>query len=201
MFVEGFEVQGRSYAGGTFDWVQPFPLLTGVGLVAGYVLLGATWLVMKTEDDLQAWARRAAGVGLAGVLAFIAMVSIWTPLAHAEIAARWFAWPNFLYLAPVPLLVILAIIRLGIAIDRREERAPFLLTLLLFLLSYAGLAISLFPYIVPPSIAIWDAAAPHSSQAFMLVGTVILLPIILAYTGYNYWVFRGKVTPDSGYHH
>jgi cytochrome d ubiquinol oxidase subunit II len=200
-FIHGIEVTDRAFQGHAFAWLTPFSLFCGLALLGGYAMLGAGWLIMKTTGDLQSWAYgRMRFVGLL-VLAAIAIVSLWTPLIHAEIAARWFTWPNFLYLAPVPLLVILAIIRLGIAIDRREERAPFLLTLLLFLLSYAGLAISLFPYIIPPTITIWDAASPHSSQAFMLVGTAILLPIILAYTGYNYWVFRGKVTADSGYHH
>jgi cytochrome d ubiquinol oxidase subunit II len=135
------------------------------------------------------------------VLAAVGVVSVWTPLIHPEIAARWFTWPNLLYLSPVPVLVVLVGVRLYYALERREHWTPFLLTLALFLLSFAGLAISLFPYVIPPEITIWEAASPRSSQLFLLVGVAILLPIILTYTFYNYWVFRGKVTADSGYHH
>ena len=200
MFVEGFEVQGRTYAGGTFDWLRPFPLLTGAGLVAGYVLLGATWLVMKTEGDLQAWARRAAGVGLAGVLAFIAMVSIWTPLAHADIAARWFGWPNLLLLAPVPLITGGIALVLWRSLRSGGEHLPFLAAMGLFAMGYLGLAISLFPYIVPYRVTLWQAASSPSTQAFLLIGTLFLLPIVFMYTGWSYYVFRGKVRAEIGYH-
>jgi cytochrome d ubiquinol oxidase subunit II len=199
-FVLGFAVQGRQYAGTSLDWVQPFVLAVGVGLVFGYVLLGATWLVLKTEGALQAWARAKARVGLVGVLAFIAMVSLWTPFLDQRIAARWFGWPNIALLAPVPLVTAALAWWLWISLRRGRDVAPFLAALGLFAMCYLGLGISIFPYVVPPSITLWDAAAAPQSQAFLLVGTLFLLPVILMYTGWSYWVFRGKVRADSGYH-
>jgi len=200
-FIQGIEVVDRAYQGSALAWLTPFALFCGLALMAGYAMLGAAWLIGKTVGDLQAWAyQQMRTVGLL-VLAAVAIVSIWTPLIHAEIAARWFTWPNLLYLSPVPLLVLLVALRLYRAIERKEHWSPFLLTLSLFVLSYAGLAISLFPYIIPPEITIWDAASPPATQRFLLVGTVVILPIILTYTFYNYWVFRGKVTPETGYHH
>jgi len=199
-FVEGLEVVDRAFKGDALSWLTPFSLFCGLALVGGYAMLGAGWVILKTEGPLQDWAfgiMRTLGFVM---LAAIVVVSLWTPFLHPEIASRWFSWPNILYLSPVPILVGLTILRLGVAIARREERSPFLLTLGLFLLSYAGLAISLFPHIIPPSVTIWEAAAPRSSQLFMLVGTAVLIPTILTYTAYNYYVFRGKVS-DEGYHH
>jgi cytochrome d ubiquinol oxidase subunit II len=199
-FVLGFAVAGRQYAGTSFDWVHPFVLAVGVGLVFGYTLLGATWLVMKTEGPLQKWARGKAQVGLVGVLAFIAMVSLWTPFLDARIAARWFGWPNIALLAPVPIVTAGLAWWLWASLRRGRDVAPFIAALGLFAMCYLGLGISLFPYVVPPSITLWDAAAAPQSQAFLLVGTLLLLPIILMYTGWSYWVFRGKVRGDAGYH-
>ena len=199
-FVLGFDVAGRQYAGTSLDWVHPFVLAVGVGLVFGYVLLGATWLVMKTEGALQEWARGKARVGLLGVLAFIAMVSLWTPFLDERIAARWFGWPNIALLAPVPIVTAALAWWLWRSLRRGRDAAPFIAALGLFAMCYLGLGISIFPYIVPPSITLWDAAAAPQSQAFLLVGTLFLLPIILMYTGWSYWVFRGKVRADAGYH-
>jgi cytochrome d ubiquinol oxidase subunit II len=199
-FVQGFAVDGRQYAGGSLDWVSPFVLAVGVGLVFGYVLLGATWLVMKTEGELQRWARGKARIGLIGVLAFIGMVSLWTPLFDARIAARWFSWPNIAFLAPVPVVTAAIAWWLWRSLARGRDIAPFLAAMGLFAMCYLGLGISLFPYVVPPDITLWDAAAAPQSQAFLLVGTLLLLPIILMYTGWSYWVFRGKVRADAGYH-
>ena len=199
-FVQGFEVRGRAYAGTSWDWVDPFVLAVGAGLVFGYTLLGATWLVLKTEGPLQAWARGKARASLFGVLAFIAMVSLWTPLVDERIAARWFAWPNLAYLAPVPLLTAGLGAWLWRALARGRDMAPFLAAMGLFAMCYLGLAISLFPYVAPPSITLWDAAAAPQSQAFLLIGTLFLLPVIFTYIGWSYWVFRGKVRADAGYH-
>jgi cytochrome d ubiquinol oxidase subunit II len=199
-FVQGFEVSGRQYAGTSWDWVDPFVLAVGVGLVFGYALLGATWLVMKTDGALQAWARGKARGSLFGVLAFIAMVSLWTPFIDERIAARWFAWPNVALLAPVPLATGALAWWLWRALGRGREAAPFLAAMGLFAMCYLGLGISLFPYVAPPSITLWDAAAAPQSQAFLLIGTLFLLPIIFTYIGWSYWVFRGKVRADSGYH-
>jgi len=199
-FVQGFEVSGRQYAGTSWDWVDPFVLAVGVGLVFGYALLGATWLVMKTEGALQDWARGKARASLFGVLAFIAMVSLWTPFIDERIAERWFGWPNLVLLAPVPLATGVLAWWLWRALARGREAAPFLAAMGLFAMCYLGLGISLFPYVAPPSITLWDAAAAPQSQAFLLIGTLFLLPIIFTYIGWSYWVFRGKVRADSGYH-
>ncbi len=199
-FIQGFAVENRQYAGGPFEWLTPFTIATGFGLVAGYGLLGATWLIMKTEGPLQAWARRMARRLLAAVIVFIALVSVWTPFFDAEIARRWFSWPNIAYLSPVPVLTALAAIGLWRAMERGAEVVPFLLAMALFLLSYGGLAISLWPNVIPPDISIWQAASPPETQVFLLVGVAFLVPAILGYTAYSYWVFRGKVAHDAGYH-
>jgi len=199
-FIQGFEVSGRAYAGGSFDWLSPFSLLTGLALLAGYALLGSTWLIMKTEGALQDWEYRLTRPLLLAVLAFIVIVSLWTPLMDPAIARRWFSWPNILYLSPVPGITAVLAWLLHRAVARRAEAWPFVLTMALFLLSYLGLAISLWPAIVPPDISIWQAASPPETQVFLLVGVAFLIPLILVYTAYAYWVFRGKVTADVGYH-
>ncbi|MEZ5818488.1 MAG: cytochrome d ubiquinol oxidase subunit II [Hyphomicrobiaceae bacterium] len=198
--VQGIAVDNRAYGGGWFDWATVFSLMTGIALVVGYALLGACWLILKTEGELReaafGYARRLA----IGLLVAIGIVSVWTPFLEAEYYRRWFAWPSIVYVAPVPLLTALLAWRLVAALAARREREPFLATLGLFLLCYVGLGISLYPNIVPPGISIWDAAAPDKSLAFLLVGAAVLVPLILAYTGYAYWVFRGKVDPEGGYH-
>ena len=199
-FVLGFAVNGRQYAGTSLDWIHPFVLLVGVGVVFGYTLLGATWLVMKTEGALQAWARQKAEICLFGVLAFIAMVSAWTPMLQPNIAARWFGWPNMLLLSPVPIITILLAWWLWRALARWRDSQPFFAAMGLFAVCYLGLGISTFPYIVPHTITLWDAASSPESQAFLLLGTLMLLPIIFMYTGWSYWVFRGKVRSDFGHH-
>jgi cytochrome d ubiquinol oxidase subunit II len=199
-FIQGFEVAGREFAGGMFDWLTRFTLLTGAALVAGYALLGATWLIWKTEGELQDWARRVARPLLLAVLAFVGAVSIWTPLMNPEIAARWFGWPNLAWLSPVPLVTALAAYGLYRALAGRREALPFMLTMSLFLLSFLGLGISLWPHAVPPDITIWEAAAAPESQRFLIIGVGALIPVILAYTAFSYYVFRGKVRPGEGYH-
>jgi cytochrome bd ubiquinol oxidase subunit II len=199
-FVLGFNVSNGQFAGSAFDWVHPFVLAVGVGLVFGYVLLGATWVVMKTEGAVREWAKRMARGSLIGVLAFIVMVSAWTPLLHDRIAERWFSWPNMLWFAPVPLVTILLALWLWRALARDHDVAPFLCALGLFAMCYMGLAVSLFPYIVPHTLTLWEAAGAPQAQAFLLIGTLFLIPIIFTYTGWSYWVFRGKVRADMGYH-
>ena len=197
--LQGIEVDGRAYAGGWWDWLSPFSLLTGVSVIFGYALLGATWLVMKTEGQLQARLRQMAA-WLGGATIFcIAAVSAATPFLEYAYYERWFSMPNILFAAQVPLLVLIGSVLFFLSLKRRMERAPFLLTLGLFACTFAGLGISMFPYIAPPAITISEAAAPSSSLSFMLVGAVVLIPIILTYTGYSYWVFRGKVGHE-GYH-
>jgi cytochrome d ubiquinol oxidase subunit II len=197
-FIQGFKVDGRQFAGSSFDWLSPFPLATGLALMFGYGLLGACWLILKTEGELQDWARRAAGICLVGVLVAIAGVSIWTPLAHPDIAQRWFTWPNIALLSPVPIVTALIAIGEWEALRRRHELTPFLGAIALFLMSFIGIAISLWPMIVPYRYTLWEAASSPSTQAFLLIGTLFLLPIILMYTAWSYWVFRGKVHSISG---
>ena len=199
-FIQGFEVENRQFAGGMFDWLTPFSLLTGAALISGYALLGATWLIMKTERELQERCYRLARGLLVAVLAFIGIVSVWTPLLNPEIAARWFTWPNIAWLSPVPVVTALVAFALWRALDRGREVLPFVLSLALFLLSFLGLGISLWPNVIPPDISIWEASAPPETQLFILIGTAILLPIILGYTGFTYFIFRGKVRPGAGYH-
>jgi cytochrome d ubiquinol oxidase subunit II len=198
--IQGIRVENGAFAGGPFDWATPFALLCGLGLAAGYALLGATWLVMKTEGELAARARRQAYVLLLAVLVFMGAVSLYTPLAIERIAARWFSTPNIFWLWPVPIVTALVAWALWRALEAGREMLPFLAAITLFLLGYLGLVISSFPYIVPPALTIWDTAASPSSQLFMLVGTAIMLPIILGYTSYAYWLFRGKVRAGEGYH-
>jgi cytochrome d ubiquinol oxidase subunit II len=200
MYVQGFNVSGRVFAGTSFDWFAPFPLATGVGLLFGYTLLGATWLVMKTEGDAQQWARNHGLVALYGVLAFIAMVSIWTPLMHPQIAQRWFSVPNIFYLALVPIATAIIAYATWRALRRDADYLPFIGAMALFVMCYLGLGISLFPYVVPYAVTLWDGAAVPSTQMFLLIGTLFLLPIIFTYLGWAYYVFRGKVTADVGYH-
>ncbi len=196
--VEAMEGGVYRYAGGTLDWLTPFNLMCGAGLVCGYALLGATWLILKTEGHLQRFAYRAATVLAVLVVVFLVVVSLWTPFAHPAIRERWFTMPNLLYLSPVPLVTGATVLALFAALQRRREMAPFVLTMVLFGLSFLGLAISLWPYVVPRALTIWDAASPRDSQIFLLVGVAFLLPIILGYTFYSYRVFRGKV--EEGYH-
>jgi cytochrome bd ubiquinol oxidase subunit II len=197
--LQGVAVEGRAYAGGWWDWLSGFSLLTGASVVVAYALLGATWLNMKTEGALQAKARLIAPWMAVLTLIAIGAVSLATPFLQAEYYARWFAWPQIVLTAPVPVLVAVSAAALFWSLHKGREVAPFLLSLALFVLTFAGLGISLYPYIVPDSVTIWEAAAPASSQIFMLIGAGVMIPIILAYTGYAYWVFRGKVR-DEGYH-
>jgi cytochrome bd ubiquinol oxidase subunit II len=199
-FIQGFKVEGRHFAGSSFDWVSPFPIAIGGALMFGYGLLGACWLILKTEGELQDWARRAAGICLVAVLVAIAAVSIWTPLARVEIAQRWFSWPNIAFLSPVPIVTALIAFGEWEALRRRHELTPFLGAIALFLMSFIGIAISLWPMIVPYHYTLWQTASSPSTQAFLLIGTLFLLPVILMYTAWSYWVFRGKVSGAAGYH-
>jgi cytochrome d ubiquinol oxidase subunit II len=198
--IQGVKVQNGVFAGGHFDWATPFALLCGFALIAGYALLGATWLIMKTEGPVAERARGQAKICLFLVLAFMAAVSLWTPLAIPRIAERWFSLPNFYFLWPVPVVTAGVTLILWRAIEARRDVLPFLASIALFLLGYLGLVISSYPYIVPPSLTIWDTAAAPSSQIFMLIGTVFLLPIILGYVVFIYWLFRGKVREGESYH-
>ena len=199
--VEGMPLQAGKYVGGAFGWFSPFSMLTGVAVLTGYALLGATWLILKTDGKLQAMARTLARPLTLNVFAFIGLVSAWLPFLDSRVMARWFEGDRFLWLSPVPLLVLFATFALWRAIPRHDRDArPFMLSLSLFLLGFAGLLLGMWPYIVPPALTIWDAAAPPATQGFALAGLVVLLPAILGYTWWSYSVFKGKVAADAGYH-
>jgi cytochrome d ubiquinol oxidase subunit II len=198
--LQGIEVQNNQFAGGTFDWFTPFSMLCGVGVVAGYALLGATWLVLRTEGVVADRSREQAKWLLFAVLVAMGIVSLWTPLLIERIAERWFSLPNFLYLAPVPLVTALLAFMVWKWLNDQREYAPFVGAIGLFLLGYLGLVISNFPYLVPPSLTVWQTAGAPSSQIFMLIGTIFLLPIILGYTVFVYWLFWGKIREGEGYH-
>jgi len=198
--IKGIPVRDGAYAGGPFDWATPFAFVCGLALVAGYALLGATWLAMKTEGPVAERARGQSRLALIAVLVFMAVVSLWTPLMEPRIAARWFSLPNFLFLWPVPLVTAIVAFACWRWIGQRREVPPFLATIALFLLGYLGLVISNFPYLVPPSLTVWDTAAAPASQIFMLLGTLLLLPFVLGYVVFIYWLFRGKVREGESYH-
>jgi len=199
-FIQGIHVVGGAYAGEALDWLTPFSLFTGLGLVVAYALLGCTWLVMKTEGELQARMIALARPLVWAMVVIIGAISLWTPLAHPAIAARWFSWPNMLWFAPVPVLVVLTVSQLLKQLGGTPHAGPFVLTLFLVFLGYSGLGISIWPNVIPPGISIWDAAAPPQSMGFALVGALLIIPLILMYTAWSYYVFRGKVKSAEGYH-
>ena len=200
--LQGITVEGRAYAGGWWDWLTPFTLLCGIAVVAGYALLGACWLNLKTDGEIQKrsrWLARIAGlVTVGGIVA----VSAATPFLETAYFERWLAWPGILEVAIVPVLVGVLTLWLArsLTVGKGPDWLPLVLALGLFLLCFAGLGVSMWPYVIPPSVTLQQAAAPESSQLFMFVGAVVLVPIILAYTAYAYWVFRGKLKLGEGYH-
>lgn len=200
-FIQGFAVTGRDFSGTSWDWLTPFSVLTGAALMLGYGYLGAGWLIIKTEGELQDWARRMARICLVGVMAAILIVSIWTPIADQGIAKRWLSWPNWLVLAPIPAVTAAVAYAAWRALHGRGgDAGPFFAGIGLFLMSYLGIAVSLWPMIVPYHYTLWEAASSEGTQAFLLVGTLLLLPIIVMYTAWSYWVFRGKLRGGIGYH-
>jgi cytochrome bd ubiquinol oxidase subunit II len=200
-FIQGYQVEGRHFVGGSFDCFTPFSIFCGIALMFGYGLLGAGWLIIKTEGSLQEWARALGRWCLIGTTLAIAVVSIWTPLNDPHIAARWFSWPHIALLSPVPLITAGLVLYAWHSLKSDSEYGPFIAGLGLFVMSYLGIAISLWPMIVPGHFTLYQAAASQSTQAFLLIGTLFLLPVILVYTAWSYWVFRGKARADIGYHH
>ncbi|MBB3713257.1 cytochrome d ubiquinol oxidase subunit II [Limimaricola variabilis] len=200
-FLQGIEVEGRAYAGGWWDWLTPFSILCGVAVVAGYAFLGACWLNMKLEGEIQHRVRIMARGFFVATIIGIAAVSLATPFLGAGYAARWFDWPQIALTAPVPILIAgIALLLFRTLFHPERDRLPFILGLVLFALCFLGLGISIWPLAVPQEITLWEAAAPAKSQLFMFVGAIVLVPIILGYTAYAYWVFRGKLDPEKGYH-
>jgi cytochrome d ubiquinol oxidase subunit II len=197
--VQGVDVAQRSFAGGPLDWANGFAVVTGIALVFGYALIGATWLIWKSENETQEWARRVARYVSGYVILGMLIVSVFMPLNNIRIQELWFSMPNFLLLAPIPALTTFGFVRLWKDLHSDRELSPFLLSMLIFLLGYVGVLISIYPWMVPYSFTIWEAAAVSSSQSLLLVGTAIFLPIILAYTAYSYYVFRGKASDETHY--
>lgn len=197
--LQGITVEGRAYAGGWWEWLSPFSLLTGASLIVGYALLGSTWLIWKTEGQIQADARRYARIAYPGLLLAFAAVSLATPFLEGKYFERWFDYPGLLVVIPMPLVVLVVALLGWRSLTRKADQMPFVWTLLLFLLAMIGLGISIWPDVIPGRVTIWQAAAPEQSQLFMLVGAAVLVPMILAYTAWSYWVFRGKVG-EEGYH-
>ena len=198
-FVQGIEVNGRSFAGGPLDWANGFSIVTGIALIFGYALLGATWLIMKTEDITQNWARGIASYVLVYVGLAMAIVSISMPFIDKRTIELWFSLPNFFYLLPIPLFTAFGFVLLWKDLKSSNEVRPFFLTIVLFFLGYLGIGISLYPWIVPFKFTIWEAASVSTSQSLLLVGVIIFLPIILIYTAYSYYVFRGKTSHERMY--
>ncbi len=197
--LQGISVAERAYAGSWWDWLTPYTLLTGLGVVAGYALLGACWLIWKTTGELQDRVRALAFRAAIATLALMAVVSLYNLSLFEQYRERWLAMPNILFTSQVPLLTAIIAYFLFRGLAKRWEVAPFLLSLALFLLGMAGLGVSMWPFVVPETLTIWDAAAPERSQVFMVIGVAITLPLIVGYTGWAYWVFRGKVGAE-GYH-
>ena len=198
--LQGIRVQDRAYAGGWWDWLTGFTLLCGIAVVVGFALQGACWLIWRCEGGLQQRARGYARILGVATLALIVAVSLWTPMLNPAFSERWFGWPGIVLTSPVPILVALVAWLFWRSLSRGDHYTPLFCAQAWFVLCYAGLGISLWPLMAPPDITIWDAAAPPASQRFLLVGALVLIPIILAYTGYAYWVFRGKVRPGTHYH-
>lgn len=198
-FVQGVKVDGRNFAGGAFDWLNAYSVMTGAALLFGYALLGATWLVMKTDGITQEWARKSASYVLGYVGFFLGIVSISMPMMNKDVKALWFSLPNFFYLLPIPLVTAALFIFIWRDLHRGREYRPFFLSIGVFLTGYMGLAISLWPWLVPFKVTFRQAAAAATSQSFLLVGTAVILPIILTYTAFCYYVFRGKASHESTY--
>ncbi len=199
-FIQGIDIEDRRYVGGWFDWLTPFSLVCGVAIVSGYALLGTAWMVMRTEGAVTERLRSYLTPLSLTVFLLIVAVSSWTPFLDPRLAERWFSWPSMIYLAPIPLALTVIGVALIRAIRSGGDTKPFYLAQALFIVTFAGFGISTFPYIVPHSITIWEAASPDSSLKFLLVGTAVLIPTILVYTAHAYYVFRGKVRSTSGYH-
>lgn len=197
-YIQGFETENRVFVGGALDWLTPFTVVTGLGLLIGYALLGTTWLIMKTEGEIQDWAYRLTPKLLGAVLLVFAVISLWTPLADEAVRERWFSHIQVIWILPALALGSMYVIHR--TVQQRKEGLPFVGTMALFVFTYLGLLVSKWPYIVPPDYTLWDAASAPESQLFLLLGMLFVIPIVLAYTAWTYWVFRGKVKADAGYH-
>ncbi|MGG4604021.1 cytochrome d ubiquinol oxidase subunit II [Paenalcaligenes sp. Me131] len=195
-FIDGIPLDDSSYA--VAGWITPFSFFTGIGTLIAYALLGVTWLILKTSGPLQQSMVRITRPITLALLASIAIVSFWTPLRHPDIAERWFSFPNLWFFLPVPFLVLLACFAIFRCLRGVPHAGPFVWSLLLIFLGYTGFVISVWPHIIPPDLTIYEAAAPVQSLGFTLVGALLIIPIILCYSAWSYYVFRGKT--QDGYH-
>jgi cytochrome bd ubiquinol oxidase subunit II len=197
-YIEGFTTENMQYVGGALDWLTPFTILTGLGMMAGYALLGATWLIMKSEGYIQDWAYKITPWLLLAVLLVFVMISVWTPFVQPFVLDRWFAGVSLIWLLPV--LALACAYRIYTSVKQRRNGTPFVATMGMFVFTYLGLIASKFPYVVPPDYTLWDASSAHESQLFLLIGLLFVIPFVLGYTAWTYWVFRGKVRAGEGYH-
>ena len=198
--LQGIEVEGRAYAGGWFDWLSPFSLFCAFALMSAYLLLGACWLMIKLPQSLtERYYLIAKRCGFS-LVACIVLVSLWLPLSNPQVFERWFSFPNSLLYFVIPGLAMLSIWQLFRGLNAQRGLQAYLAAIGLFLVSAMGFAVSTFPYLVPFAISYKDAAAPDSSLAFLFAGAVVLLPMIIAYSAYAYWVFRGRLKHGEGYH-
>jgi cytochrome d ubiquinol oxidase subunit II len=197
-YIQGFNTVNGAYVGGALDWLTPFTVLTGLGMLAGYALLGSTWLIMKTEGRLQEWAYRVSAPLLIAVLVVFGIISVWTPFVDDMVRERWFSNLSVIWILPA--LTLLCAFQIWRSVRNRFEGMPFVATMGLFITTYLGLVVSKWPYVVPPNYTLWDAASAYESQLFLLLGLLFVIPIVLAYTAWTYWVFRGKVRAGEGYH-
>ena len=197
-YIQGYETANRVYVGGPLDWLTPFTIMTGLGLIAGYALLGSTWLIMKTEGPLQKWAYKISLPLLVTVLAVFGIIGVWTPFVDDMVRSRWF--DNLSVIWILPFLTLLFAFKIFRSVRDRLEGMPFVATIGLFVTTYLGLVVSRWPYVVPPNYTLWDAASAYNSQMFLLIGLLVAVPFVLAYTAWTYWVFRGKVRAGEVYH-
>ena len=197
-YIQGFETENLRYVGGALDWLTPFTVLTGVGLLLGYALLGSTWLIMKSEGYIQDWAYKITPRLLFGVLVVFALIGIWSPFIDDMIRERWFSAISIIWVIPLTTLIFAGWILRAVA--KRQEGLPFVATVGLFVSTFISLLVSKWPYVVPPNYTFWDAASAHESQLFLLLGLLFVVPFVLMYTAWTYWVFRGKVKAGEGYH-
>ncbi|MBV1838010.1 cytochrome d ubiquinol oxidase subunit II [Acetobacter estunensis] len=199
--IQGVSVTEDAFSGGPFDWLTPFSIFCGLAVACGYTLLGACWLIWRTVGDLQQqcrrWAKRLAPLFLIS----IGLISSFMLLIHVSYLHRWTDMPDILFVAPVPVLVLILAIVFWRSLSQPEaHKTPFACVLGWFLLCLSGFGISIWPYAVPPKLTLWDVSSPPSSQLFQLVGTVIIVPVILGYTIWSYRIFRGKVTAAGSHH-
>ncbi|MFO8085043.1 MAG: cytochrome d ubiquinol oxidase subunit II [Desulfobacterales bacterium] len=199
-YISGIRVNEGGFAGGAFDWLTPFSVMVAVALVAGYMLLGATYLLIKTDGNVRERAFDQAFYAVLAVAFFMIVVSIWTPYKDPGIWARWFSEPRVYWIWTFPLLGIISFIMLLTHLKNRQEISPFIFSILLFLSAYLGLQAAVYPYAILPDVTIYEAAAQRETLVFILWGVVLILPVVLAYTIYSYSVFRGKVTAEESYH-